>query len=261
MSRRALLSAATAVVGAVSGSVLLAASPAGAYHSDRLRGHFTSVRQNSATHAILVRGYAYDPADRSASTRVSILVNGRFQKSVVADAPSSAANHRYHLRGRHGFVVTFRYPRTARRVELRVIGAHAHNARNLVDSKAPLQTSASRLVIGWARRYVGRSPYRWGGSSPSGFDCSGYSMYVYRHAGMRSLPHSAQAQKTSRHMHRISRRQARAGDLVFYNDSSGYAYHVAVYAGHGRQYAATQPGERIKYQRVARGAIFGTDWH
>ena len=57
-------------------------------------------------------------------------------------------------------------------------------------------------------------------------------MYVYRHAGLGALPHSAQAQRTSRHMRHITRAQARPGDLIFYL-SGNYAYHVSIYAGHG----------------------------
>jgi cell wall-associated NlpC family hydrolase len=116
------------------------------------------------------------------------------------------------------------------------------------------------LITQRAKVYVGRSPYRWGGASPSGFDCSGFAMYVYRRAGMRSLPHNAQAQRDSSRMRRISRGAARPGDLVFYL-SGGYAYHVAVYAGRGKQYAATEPGQKIRYQKTPRGVVFGTDWH
>ena len=62
-------------------------------------------------------------------------------------------------------------------------------------------------------------------------------------------------------MHQISRDSARPGDLIFYL-SGGSAYHVAIYAGNGKQYAATVPGEKIQYQSIWSSAIeFRTDWH
>jgi cell wall-associated NlpC family hydrolase len=127
---------------------------------------------------------------------------------------------------------------------------------------AAARPSAGARIVHVAKRYVGKAHYRWGGASPRrGFDCSGYVMYAYRKAHVARLPHNAQAQRHARHMHRISRRSARPGDLVFYL-SGGRAYHVAIYAGHGRQYSAASPRYGIRYQRIwSRHVEFRTDWH
>jgi cell wall-associated NlpC family hydrolase len=54
---------------------------------------------------------------------------------------------------------------------------------------------------------------------------------------------------------------ARPGDLVFYLGGGG-AYHVAIYAGGGMQYAAATPRDGIRYQHVWSSAVqYGTDWH
>ena len=76
---------------------------------------------------------------------------------------------------------------------------------------------------------------------------------------MNRLAHNAETQMRS--MRLITRRAARPGDLVFYL-SGGYAYHVAVYAGHGWQYAAATPKDGVRYQRVWSPYVrYGTDWH
>jgi cell wall-associated NlpC family hydrolase len=97
-------------------------------------------------------------------------------------------------------------------------------------------------------------PYRYGGSTPRGFDCSGFTKYVYRKSGVR-LPHSATAQ-----MHksrRISRSKARKGDLVFFRSGSR-AYHVGIYAGKNRVLHSPRPGKRVHTTRIwTRNVTFG----
>jgi cell wall-associated NlpC family hydrolase len=97
-------------------------------------------------------------------------------------------------------------------------------------------------------------PYRRGGTTPRGFDCSGFTRYVYKRVGV-SLPHSATAQ-----MHkarRISRSSARPGDLVFFR-SGGRAYHVGIYAGGNKVLHSPRPGQRVKTVRIwTRNVSFG----
>jgi cell wall-associated NlpC family hydrolase len=137
-----------------------------------------------------------------------------------------------------------------------VVAAPAHAATTASSS-----TAGSRIVTE-ARKYVGKSPYRYGGASPSGFDCSGFTMYVYAQAHVAQLPHNSESQRWHVHMRKIwYHANARPGDLVFYL-SGGRAYHVAIYAGNGMQYAATRPGEKVRYQHIWSSSIeFRTDWH
>ncbi|PWJ26464.1 cell wall-associated NlpC family hydrolase [Branchiibius hedensis] len=101
--------------------------------------------------------------------------------------------------------------------------------------------SGNSAAIAIAQRYLG-VPYILGGSSPSGFDCSGLTSYVYRQLGI-SLPRTAAAQQAS--VPSVSTPQV--GDLVFF----GYpAYHVGIYAGNGMMIAAPHPGTVVKLQPI-----------
>ena len=90
-------------------------------------------------------------------------------------------------------------------------------------------------------------PYRYGGSTPRGFDCSGFTSYVYRKAGV-SLPRRASIQRAK--ARRISRSSARKGDLVFFHDSRGRVYHVGLYAGRNRTLHSGRPGTRVSTVRI-----------
>lgn len=203
--------------------------------------------------AIRVSGFMIDNLHPRAQTLGCIYIAGRCVHKLRADRPSPRFDRRHHVRGPHRFVLTLRPRRPGVRLVLRSL----YRARFLDAVHA---TSPGKRVVRVARRYVG-SRYVWGGASPSGFDCSGYVMYSYRHGRVAGLPHNANSQRFAPHMHRISRRDARPGDLVFYF-SGGRAYHVAIFAGRGMQYSATDPAQGVEYAHItARNIEFGTDWH
>ena len=104
-----------------------------------------------------------------------------------------------------------------------------------------------RLVILVARRYKG-IPYRAGGTSPrTGFDCSGYTRYVYAQLGLR-IPRVSRDQYAS--MRHISKSQAVPGDLVFFHSASGRVYHAAIYAGNGYVWHSPHTGTRVQLARI-----------
>ena len=114
-------------------------------------------------------------------------------------------------------------------------------------------TDLGSSVLLVAARYVG-AQYRYGGMSPRGFDCSGFTGYVYRQFGifLPRTPHQ-QMQVTPR----VPRSQARVGDLVFFL-SAGRAFHVGIYAGHGMMYDALRPGRTVQRQAIwSAGAVYG----
>jgi cell wall-associated NlpC family hydrolase len=106
-----------------------------------------------------------------------------------------------------------------------------------------LHRSFGVRAVKFARHLVG-VPYRYGGSSPrSGFDCSGFVSFVYRHFGIL-LPHSSYAQFGVGR--RVPRRALRPGDLVFF-DGIG---HVGMYVGHGRFIHAPHSGTRVRVEAM-----------
>jgi cell wall-associated NlpC family hydrolase len=100
-------------------------------------------------------------------------------------------------------------------------------------------------VVAIAMRYLG-VPYVYGGASPRGFDCSGFTGYVYAQLGV-ALARSADGQYRS--VTRIARSEAVPGDLVFYL-SGGSAYHVGIYLGGNQMIAAPHSGTVVRVQDI-----------
>lgn len=109
-------------------------------------------------------------------------------------------------------------------------------------SAAALASARRAKVITTAKRYIGVR-YVWGGTKPSpGFDCSGYTKYVFKKMG-KTLPRTSRQQRA--HVKRVSRANARKGDLVFFHSSSGRVFHVGIYAGGNKMYDSPRPGKRV----------------
>ena len=103
----------------------------------------------------------------------------------------------------------------------------------------PPDGSRASQVIAIAMQYLG-VPYRWGGASPAtGFDCSGFTMYVFAQIGI-SLPHHAAAQYG--YGAPVSRDQLQPGDLVFFNGLG----HMGMYIGGGQFIHAPHTGDVVK---------------
>lgn len=100
-----------------------------------------------------------------------------------------------------------------------------------VAASVPANPSGS-AIVDIARRYVG-TPYVYGGATPAGFDCSGFTMYVYAQVGIQ-LSRSSSGQRYDGYV--VSAAEARPGDLVW---APG---HVGIYTGNGMHIAARSPG-------------------
>ncbi|HET7515389.1 MAG TPA: C40 family peptidase [Gaiella sp.] len=113
---------------------------------------------------------------------------------------------------------------------------------HFVPPARPLRIPLGVRAVRIARQQLG-VPYVYGGSSPSGFDCSGLVSWVYGRLGV-GLPHNAAA------LYGVGRRvrlaAMRPGDLVFF---SGLG-HVGLYIGHGRMIHAPQSGRNVEIEAL-----------
>lgn len=92
-----------------------------------------------------------------------------------------------------------------------------------------------------AKGYLG-TPYVWGGTSPRGFDCSGFTRYVYAQMGI-SLPRTSSEQRSVGVA--VSRSELRPGDLVF------FPHHVGMYIGNDMFIHSPQPGDSVKISSLS----------
>lgn len=116
-------------------------------------------------------------------------------------------------------------------------------AEPAVEAKAEVSVPDSAIgstIISIASRYVG-VPYVYGGSSPSGFDCSGFTWYVYQQAGI-SIPRSSSEQRYAGTV--VPRSQAQPGDIIW---TPG---HIGLYAGGNTQIDAPRPGKSIQFRNI-----------
>ncbi len=128
------------------------------------------------------------------------------------------------------------------------------NASDVTDMAAVTESASSSdtaatsdSVISTAKQYLG-TPYVWGGKTPSGFDCSGFTSYVYKEATGKSIGSYTVAQESAGTQEAVS--QASAGDLLFWG-SKGSTYHVGIYLGNNQYIAAPQPGESVKISTIS----------
>ena len=112
--------------------------------------------------------------------------------------------------------------------------------------------SGHSAVVGIAQRYLG-VPYVYGGASPSGFDCSGLTMYCYAQIGI-GLSHGATDQQQASTPVPLSALQP--GDLVFFGSAS-YSYHVGIYVGGGSMIHAPHTGAVVSYGSIGGAWIGG----
>jgi cell wall-associated NlpC family hydrolase len=130
---------------------------------------------------------------------------------------------------------------TASRSTARVAPAAASIPAPAVSSRP-----AAGGVLGIASRYAG-TMYVYGGTTPAGFDCSGFTQYVFRQVGI-SLPRTADAQRAATTP--VSNPQP--GDLVFFGSP---AYHVGIYAGNGMMWDSPRTGQAVALRSIWSSSV------
>lgn len=119
--------------------------------------------------------------------------------------------------------------------------------RSLVKRKRAHRALARRVMAAKAVHFAYRQrgkPYRWGGTGPNGYDCSGLVQRSWRSAGVR-IPRVARSQYR-RISTKVRRARLRPGDLVFFRGLG----HVGMYVGHNRFIHSPHPGQTVRVTRL-----------
>jgi peptidoglycan DL-endopeptidase CwlO len=129
-------------------------------------------------------------------------------------------------------------------------------ASSPVGVGAPTTTTLERGILKTASRYLG-TRYRFGGTKPGAFDCSGFVRYVFARHGI-ALPRTATDQSAIGHSIVVGLDSVAVGDLLFFRTKRGPTTHVAIYAGNGRIIHASAGSRRVRYDDLAspRGRWF-----
>ncbi|MGI6182037.1 MAG: NlpC/P60 family protein [Agathobaculum sp.] len=116
------------------------------------------------------------------------------------------------------------------------------------DAIAYAGTSEARSsVLTYAAQFLG-TPYVYGGSTPSGFDCSGFTSYVFNNT-VGSIPRVAQSQYNA--TTHLTREELLPGDLVFFGSSASSISHVGIYVGDGQFIHSPHTGSVVKYESLS----------
>lgn len=113
---------------------------------------------------------------------------------------------------------------------------------------ASSSSSEGQSIVDWAKEFLGTC-YIYGGSSPSGFDCSGFTYYLFNNSGY-SITRTASSQWNDGE--EVSKDELRVGDLVFFSsDSSSSIEHVGIYIGDGQFIHSSSGGGCVRINNLS----------
>lgn len=128
------------------------------------------------------------------------------------------------------------------------------NNNNKEQEATTTNSSKGEEIVAYAKQFLGRK-YVYGGSGPNTFDCSGFTMYVYKHFGY-SMGHSAVTQAGLGKY--VSKGNLQPGDLVIFNDSANRSIgHVGIYVGGGQFIHASSGSGKIIISSLS-GSYYNT---
>ena len=119
------------------------------------------------------------------------------------------------------------------------VQAGSNAMRQARDAAADLVLSAMNLL---------GVPYRRGGSSDDGFDCSGFTWHIFESSIGLVLPHRADQQARDQNLQTVARDELQPGDLVFFNTMKRAFSHVGIYLGDGKFIHAPRTGSQVRIE-------------
>jgi cell wall-associated NlpC family hydrolase len=151
--------------------------------------------------------------------------------------------------GKSGSVVFYSHPHITGSYRSLFTGGGGVTSAASGSIKVAVASSGGK-VLAEAKRHIG-ALYKYGAAGPKRFDCSGYTLYVYKKAAGKKLPHKANSQQ--RYGKAVSKSKKRVGDLIIFRSGS-YGYHAAIYAGGGYMYDAPHSGARVGKHKIYSGS-------
>lgn len=213
-----------------------------------LTGLWTSYGQIHAT------GWTSDPDFTARRGRVVLYVDG--SPATTFDTLTTPSPRPAGSGPRSGFAVDVPVGSGTHEACLWVVnagfGSNTFLGCRALDTRGPAGTgtvttpTVNTQVMTEALKHRGQ-PYVWAAAGPKSFDCSGLVLYAYGKYG-HPLPHRSEDQFTIARL--IPQSRAVPGDLVFFHDSEGDVYHVALYVGPGQAFAAIDPQDGVNYQTI-----------
>ena len=134
-------------------------------------------------------------------------------------------------------------------------GGYVGNIETLIlsvplDSSSATRVAVRQRVIDRAHELIG-IPYKWGGMSINGFDCSGLLVYLFRNEAGMELPRTTTKMVRENYL-RVSRHELQPGDAVFFNQNGrGPVSHVGLYIGDNKFIHAPRTGKTIRIDSLA----------
>ncbi len=167
-------------------------------------------------------------------------------KAALSAASTAAAPQSLATLRRAAFVLANRYAAQAPRLSTR---QKARNATTLAKRLRLPNIALRERAVAIGKTQLG-TKYKYGGTTPAGFDCSGLTGFAYAHAGKR-LPRTAAQQK------RATRQvtSPRIGDLVFLGGRT--PYHVGLYVGNGKMLHSPRAGKPVQVAKIWAPATYG----
>ena len=177
---------------------------------------------------IIVNNPTKNPAAASSSSQQAQASSASSQQAVPAPQTQTANNNNHQV------------AQSNNNQQQNNNNNQAAQASSQTQQSSTTRTGSGNNVVSFAESLIG-VPYVYGGTTPSGFDCSGFVQYVYSHFGI-NLPRTTTQQENCGTQIPVS--QAQPGDLYFWGNK-GSAYHVAICVGNGKYIAAPEPGQSV----------------
>ena len=205
---------------------------------------FISILNISILTTLLVGGQVVDilPASTTVVAQAATNKTGTVTASVLNVRKSASTSSKILGKLKNGATVTIVDTSTKGWYKIKYGSGYGYVSSQYVSINSNSGKTTGDKVVTEAKKYIG-TPYVWGGTTTSGFDCSGYTQYVFKNAAGISIGRSTYDQINAGR--EVSYNELQPGDLVF-----PHSGHVGIYIGNGQMIHAPQTGDVVKISSV-----------